>query len=1223
MKWISLHTHSQYSILDSTASIAGLVKKAHAYGMPALALTDFCNLYGAIDFYKECKKKGIKPIIGSELMFTSDHRSEKKRSNSPVAYPMTLLCKNEEGYRNLCRLSSISFTEGFYFTPRIDRELLERYHEGLICLTGPIGGFIPTLAIETNEERLDEEIRWFQKLFKEDLFFEIQRLNMTPAQLKEDGIEKEGWRLQLYQDSMAKQEKIIRALKGKSEQFGIRLVATNDIHYIEREEFKAHEILMNVQSGEPCEIVEKDSYGNIRGRTLNPKRRVYYSHEHYFKGEEQMSRLFSDLPDAVSITCEIADRCSLSIDFDSKCYPVFVPPSLEGKEYTQEERDEKAKQFLVDLCHAGIKKRYTKEHKKTLQKIYPDKEVDQLIQERLDYELSVILPKGMCDYLLIVYDFIHWAKKNGIPMGPGRGSGVGSIILYLIEVTDIEPLRFKLFFERFINPERLSYPDIDVDICQDRRQEVIEYTIQKYGKDRVAQIITFGTMKAKMAVKDVGRVLNIPLPKVNEIAKLIPDDLMITIEKALEVDPDLKGLYESDDEVKRLLNLAKQVEGSIRNTGLHAAGLIISAMPLMDRVPVCTAKDADMLVTQYSMKPVEAVGMLKIDFLGLKTLTTIQKTVDFIESDLQEKIDWINLPLDNKPTFDLLCQGKTSGIFQLESGGMQELAKQLHIDKFEEIIAVGALYRPGPMEMIPSFIQRKHGKERIEFDHEWMKEILIETYGIMVYQEQVMQIASVLAGYSLGEGDVLRRAMGKKDAAEMAKQREKFKKGAEEKGIDETLSMMIFDKVEKFASYGFNKSHAAAYGFLSYVTAYLKGNYPNYWMSALMTCDMTDISKVAKHIAECQTMQIELLPPDINESRGYFTPTKGRIRFGLSGIKGIGDGVVETIMEERGKEGPFDSLQNFIQRIDNKKIGKKTIEILIEAGCFDSLSPSRRDLLSKSGFLFDQSLRLQKEKSKGYMSFFEEEEKEEELHNEETYEPESPLERLKKERELLGVYLSGHPLKEYKEKIESLGAIALSSALSQEKAMVIKTAFVIEEIVYKISARTQKKFAILIISDQEGRYEIPIWSDLVESKGDFLIEHQLLIAIIEIEQAEEELKLIARDIFSLEQTSFEILEDQYIKICDASKKYERRKKSMKSEEVKEKPVSIYCNVEKMRLSDVLKIKQIFDSYPGKSPVRLFLGETELAINALMGIQHNEELKKALELLPFVEKLQVI
>ncbi len=611
-----------------------------------------------------------------------------------------------------------------------------------------------------------------------------------------------------------------------------------------------------------------------------------------------MNALFSDLPEAIENTLVIAEKCNVSLDFKTKHYPVYIPPELEGKSFHHDEQQKAVERYLWSLCEEGIPNRYTPERLAKIQELFPSQDPMKIVRDRLEYEMNVIVPKEMCDYLLIVWDFINWLSEAESQWGQVV-VWAGSIVLYLIGITDIEPIRFHLFFERFINPERISYPDIDVDICMDRRGDVINYTLQKYGKENIAQIITFGTMKAKMTIKDVGRALSIPLSKVNEIAKLVPDDLNITLEKALEKDPDLSRMYENDQDAKTIIKIGLKLEGSIRSTGIHAAGIIISGQPLIELIPICVAKDSDMPVTQYSMKPVELVGMLKVDFLGLKTLTAIQTCVNSIYENTGKKIDWVNLPFDDSNTFDLLNQGKTSGVFQLESAGMQELARNLHLDKFEEIIAVGALYRPGPMDMIPSFINRKHKREPIEYDHPWMVDILSETYGIMVYQEQVMQIASKLARYSLGEGDVLRRAMGKKDAAQMAKEREKFRTGALENGIDEATSMRIFDKMEKFASYGFNKSHAAAYGYLSYVTAFMKANYPGEWMAALMTCDSDDITKLGKFIREAQSMGIAILSPDINEAQGNFIATPQGIRFAMNGIKGVGEGVVEAIVAER------------------------------------------------------------------------------------------------------------------------------------------------------------------------------------------------------------------------------------------------------------------------------------------------------------------------------------
>ncbi len=1223
--WISLTNHSGYSILSSQASIEELVQFASENKMEALTLTDTCNLFGAVDFYKECKKKGIKPLIGMEVMLASTSRLDKRRGSDIFATPLTLIAKNRVGYQNLCALSSLGFIEGFYYTPRIDKELIEKHHEGLICLIGSYASYLAELALKEDDTPFYEELSFWKNLFQDDLYLQVERHRMDTKDLVALGFDKEQWLLQLHNEMAEKQELLVRKYKQVHEKTQIALVATNNVQFMQKKDYKAHEILMNIQSADTIEIVEKDSSGVIRRRYPNPKRRVLPSDQYYFKTPLEMESLFEDLPMAIQATRRLADSVDMAMDFDTRYYPVFIPPELEGKEFTDAQRAAAAENFLRQLCAKGVEDRYTQERLAAVQNVYPNEDPIEVIKKRLEYELSIITTKGMCDYLLIVYDFIHWAKTQGIPMGPGRGSGAGSIILYLVGITDIEPLRFHLFFERFINPERISYPDIDVDICMDRRQEVIDYTIRKYGKDRVAQIITFGTMKAKMAVKDVGRVLSVPLAKVNLIAKLIPDDLQITLQKALDVEPDLRDLRDKDPEVAKVLEMAKALEGSIRNTGIHAAGLIISAKPLIETIPVCTAKDAEMLVTQYAMKPVEAVGMLKIDFLGLKTLTSIQKACDSVKETHNVEIDWVNLPLDDKATFDLLNHGKTSGIFQLESQGMQDLSRQLHIDKFEEIIAVGALYRPGPMEMIPTFIQRKHGREKIEFDHPWMEDILQETYGIMVYQEQVMQIASKLAGYSLGEGDVLRRAMGKKDAEEMARQRDKFRSGSEKNAILAQQSMAIFDKVEKFASYGFNKSHAAAYGFLSYVTAYLKANYPAHWMAALMTCDMADISKVAKHSAECKTMAIAVLPPSINESQKYFTPTNEGIRFALGGIKGIGEGVVQTIIETRRDEGNFKSLADFVQKIDLKKIGKKTIETLIEAGCFDDFSPSRRALLGQTGELFDASVRTQKEKTKGYISFFGEEDPKEE---QKVFHEDPPLERLFKERELLGFYLTGHPLQLYQKEIEGLDAVSIDTLMHLEQSDVLVVPFVIEDLEFRLSQKTQKKFALLKASDQSGMVELLAWSDLMDAKSSHFKENALLIGLIELDRRGGEQKLMLKDLFSFDGMNQKDILEYRDKLRSSQKSFlqkkaqqENRGSAMKAkEEKKEATLKLYLNEAEMGHQAVVNLKKLFHAHPGKSPVHIQIGPTSLRIDESFGVKITEELLMTLKQMQYVESV---
>ena len=945
-----------------------------------------------------------------------------------------------------------------------------------------------------------------------------------------------------------------------------------------------------------------------------------------------MGALFSDLPEALAETVKIAEKCKCELDFKTKHYPVFIPPSLEGKEVSKEERLKAAEQFLYDLCQKGIESRYTEEKLAQVAKIYPGKDPMQMIKDRFAYEFNILTSKGMSDYMLIVYDFIAWAKGRNIPMGPGRGSAAGSIISYLIGITDIEPLRFHLFFERFINPERISYPDIDVDICMDRRQEVIDYVVGKYGKEKVAQIITFGTMKAKMAIRDVGRVLNVPLSKVNEIAALVPEDPTMTLEKAFQIDPELGRLMEQDEEARSVLEMAKKAEGSIRNTSTHAAGLIISASPITEHIPVCTAKDSEMWVTQYAMKPVESVGMLKIDFLGLKTLTSIQKCADSVAANTGRRIDWGNLPLDNQATFDLLNQGKTLGVFQLESGGMQDLAKQLHIDTFEEIIAVGALYRPGPMDMIPSFINRKHGREATEIDHPLMKDILSETYGVMVYQEQVMQIASALAGYSLGEGDVLRRAMGKKDKEEMTRQREKFLKGAAEKGLDPDNSGKIFDKIEKFASYGFNKSHAAAYAYLSYATAFFKANYPKEWMAALMTCDLDDTTKLAKFIGEAKALHIDVLPPDINQASREFAASKDGIRFAMAGIKGVGQGVVEMIIEERNRGGAYKSLYDFIERVDKGRIGKKQIELLIDAGSFDFTSWSRDAMRESVEEMYEKASRDQKEASLGVLNLFSliEEPAKAFVSAPPVTKKSTSLQLFQREKELLGFYLTGHPMDGYKKVLGRLSCVPLTDFEKLPDGSILRAAFVVETVQVKVSSKNQKKFAILTISDGMERFELPVWSEMFEEKGALLRENQLLYGILQMERKEGAIQLSCRyldDLTAVDEARIKACEEAYDRLKAQAKAPEPKWKSAAKEKTAAAPlekeevikIKLNLNADRVRLSQILALKELFRSHPGKSTVELHFvsGEKRLGavfVDSQWGVKADK---------PFQEKLKAL
>lgn len=1194
--------------------------------MPALALTDHGNLYGAVEFYLACQKVGVKPIIGCEFYVAPQSRHDKKkRSNgAKTAYHLVLLAKDEEGYRNLCRLSSLGFTEGFYYNPRIDRELLRSHHRGLVCLSACLSGEVAHLALQGEKNELLEAITFHQELFREDYYFELQRHVMSEEAIEADGLLREGWLYQQYDGFVRRQREVNAQLIEIGRERGIKLVATNDVHYLERDDWKAHEILLNVQSGEPCEIWEKDSRGEPTQRIPNPKRRTYASHELYFKSSAQMEMLFSDLPEAIAHTVEVASKCSLELDFKTKHYPVFIPPSLEQSDYSEQQRREASESYLRQLCEEAIPTRYSSEQLAHVRERYPTQDPLRVVRDRLDLEMGVIVPKGMCDYLLIVWDFINWAKREGIPVGPGRGSGAGSIILYLVGITDIEPLRFSLFFERFINPERISYPDIDVDICMERRGEVIDYTVRKYGAESVAQIITFGTMKAKMAIKDVGRVLSVPLVKVNNIAKLVPEDPNMTLDRAFEIDPDLVRLYEEDAETRRVIDLARRLEGSVRNTGIHAAGVIISAGALTEHIPICVAKDSEMAVTQYSMKPLEKVGMLKIDFLGLKTLTCIEKAIEALRSSSGIELDPLKLPLDDAATFMLLNQGRTLGVFQMESGGMQDLARQLHLDRFEEIIAVVALYRPGPMEMIPSFVNRKHGREPIEYDHPWVKDILSETYGIMVYQEQVMQIAQLLAGYSLGEGDVLRRLMGKKIMEEMTQQREKFKQGAMANGIEESVAVRIFDLMEQFANYGFNKSHAASYGFLTYVTAYLKANHSKEWMAALMTCDRDDTAKVARFIRECWTMNISVLHPDINEAGETFVPTQEGIRFAMSGIRGVGQGVVEAIVAERKEKGAFKSLYDFVQRVDPKKVGKKVIETLIDAGCFDFTHWSRDQLREGLTPMFDDAQREHRDRAAGVLSLFELLAGDENRFASppQVEHPSTAAQQLMREKQLLGFFLTGHPMEQYRDLTAQLGCIPLSEVVNLEHGAFARTAFIVDSVTTRIATKSGRKFAILTISDGFEGFELPVWPELYEEKGHMLTENQLLFAVLGVERRDEGLRLNCKWFDDLTRVDGTMI-DSADRAFDQAKGQSafRTSKYQGEGRVKvEGSLTLIFDLDRIRHSHVLTLKELLLRSAGPRKVKLsFVSNGReiglLRLDARMGVEASEEFKSAVTALP--------
>lgn len=1191
MTWLPLNVHSQYSVLGATSSIQQLVQRAKELGFSALALTDSGNLHGAVDFFKACNQAKIKPLIGIEIFEAPGSRKTKaKEPHQPAYFPITLIAKDQEGYRHLCQLSTLSYSEGFYYVPRIDRQLLKQCAKGLIALTGSMRGKIGHYLQRKESEKAQEEICELYDLFKGDLYLQLQDYSMSEENLQKDQIADESWLLQRHRDEVKSQLELNDFLRRQSKAHGIRAVVSQECYFLKREDWRAHQVLLNICSGEPVELWQRDSQGALASKARNPKRQCLSSHEYYLKSKEQMQELFCSDQSALSSCEEIADKCDLTLDLTTQHYPLYTP---------QDERLSQKKssaEILHQMALSAVDARYRSSHLAAIKTLFPDRDPKDLVFERLESEFAVIASKEMSDYLLIVGDFIRWAKDQKIPVGPGRGSGAGSILCYLIGITDIEPLRFQLFFERFINPERASYPDIDVDICMVRRSEVIGYMLARYGSDCVAHIITFGKMKAKLAIKDVGRVLSIPLQKVAELTKLIPEDPKATLESALKNDAQLRQLVQSDEELAKLFDLAQTVEGSIRNTGVHAAGVIIGAQPLVELIPLCVAKESTMPVAQYSMKPLEDLGLLKIDFLGLKTLTCIQEAVDTIERERQITVKWEALALDDQPTFSILNSGKTQGIFQLESSGMQDLARNLHLDRFEEIIAVLSLYRPGPMAMIPSFINRKHGREKIELDHPLLEPILAETYGIMVYQEQVMQIAQRLAGYSLAEGDVLRRAMGKKDRKEMAGERKKFLTGAIAGGIEGRVAETIFEKIERFAEYGFNKSHAAAYGYLTYVTAHLKANFPAEWMAALMTHDSKDTERVADCIAESRRLGIAILPPDVNESKMTFLARKGSIRFALGAVKGMGESAVEAIFNEREQGGDFVDLIDFIERIDPKKVGKKGVEVLVEVGAFDYTGKSRDVMQMAIESLWEKAQINRRNRQRGIISLFAAQEEQRGDLNipDRPLNPQSPEQILRRERELLGFYLTGNPLDLYKEQKEQLNALDLKVLIDAPEERVIVTTFIVEEIAVKISQKKQQKFAILTISDGIRRLELPLWSDLYLPHAAEIQVNCPFAGIIASDQREGlrltchwlcDLKKVGHDEIKTAQSVLLRLENNRFKGERGLKT--KRSSFVGNEKNSSLPaIRISFDLNRVRLSDICKLKKLVRQSPGASPLEI-------------------------------------
>ena len=962
MAFTHLHVHTEYSLLDGSGKIKELLPRAKELGMDSIAITDHGVMYGVIDFYKKAREAGIKPILGCEIYVAPGSRFDREVGKGDDRYHhLVLLAENNEGYKNLMKIVTRGFTEGYYYRPRVDYEILERYHEGIIALSACLAGEIPGKLLKNDEEGAKASALRLQSIFGEGNFF-----------------------LELQDHGIREQTLVNTGLIRMSKETGIPLVATNDVHYIMAEDDVPHDLLLCIQTGKL--VTDED-------------RMRYEGGQYYLKSEEEMRKIFPYAPEALDNTHKIAERCNVEIEFGVQKVPRYdVPEGFDAESY------------LRSLCSEGLKKRYG------------DNPSSQLT-ERMDYELSTIRDMGYVDYFLIVWDFIHFAKSRGIAVGPGRGSAAGSLVSYCLEITDIDPIRYRLIFERFLNPERISMPDIDVDFCYERRQEVIDYVYDKYGKDKVVQIITFGTMAARMAVRDVGRVLNIPYNQVDRVAKMIPMELGITIEKALKTNPDLIAAYRSDEGVKNLIDMSMRLEGLPRHTSIHAAGVVIGSEPLDEFVPLSRGAD-NVITTQFTMTTIEELGLLKMDFLGLRTLTVIQDAVRMIRRKVGEDFAIENISYDDPRVYEMIGQGKTEGVFQLESAGMKQFMKELKPENIEDIIAGISLYRPGPMDFIPRYIKGKQNKDTITYSCPELEEILSSTYGCIVYQEQVMQIVMKLAGYTLGRSDLVRRAMSKKKGDVMQKERANFIYGNEEEGVEgcirrgipEKVASQVFDEMIDFAKYAFNKSHAAAYAVVSYQTAWLRCYYPVEFMAALLTSVLSNPKKITEYINTSRGMGIRILPPDINEGEAGFSVSGDSIRYGLAAIKSLGKGVIHSMVEERERKGPYRNLKDFMQRLTSKEVNKRTIENLIKAGALDSLGATRKQLMAVYSMVLDDVNRERKESISGQMNLFdfftEEQRKEYEL----TYPDIGEYEAARKlafEKEVLGIYVSGHPLERY------------------------------------------------------------------------------------------------------------------------------------------------------------------------------------------------------------------
>ena len=1124
-KFVHLHTHTEFSLLDGAARITKLIKKTKELGMESLAITDHGAMYGVVDFYKEATANGIKPIIGCEVYVAPRTRFDKTHEYDSKYSHLILLAENEEGYKNLIKIVSTGFTEGFYYKPRVDFDLLKEYSKGLIVLSACLAGELPKAILNVSYEEAKEVAKKYIDVFgKENYFIEIQ----------DHGIA----------DQKRSNPELIRLAR----ELGVGLVATNDIHYVERSEAEAQDVLMCIQMGKTVDDTD---------------RMKFETDEFYLKSPEEMESLFSYVPEALENTAKIADRCNVQFDFETRHLPSYAVP--DGK---------KPFDYLKELCYEGLEKRY--------------KDLNDELTGRLDYELSVINNMGFVDYFLIVWDFIHFAKNNGVMVGPGRGSAAGSIVAYTLGITGIDPIRYNLLFERFLNPARVSMPDIDIDFEPEGRQKVINYVIEKYGIDKVSQIITFGTLKAKLAIRDVGRALNIPYSDVDRVAKLVPFDLKMTIDKALSISVELKKLYEEDSRIKKLIDMARTLEGLPRHKSTHAAGVVITEEATVNYIPMQTNDEA--VTTQFVKDTVEELGLLKMDFLGLRNLTIIENAVKIIEQTKGIKLDMSGISYDIKEVYENISTGNTDGVFQIESAGMKSFMQELKPTSLEDIIAGISLYRPGPMDSIPAYIRNKNNPDSIKYKHPLLKDILDVTYGCMVYQEQVMQIVRTMAGYSLGDADLLRRVISKKKMDKMEIERQNFIygkkdedgnviiKGCIENGIDKEVAEDIFNEMYDFANYAFNKSHAAAYAYITYQTAYLKTFYPVEYMASLIS-SVDDVKKANTYIVNAKSMGINLAPPDVNKSTDTFTVEGNSIRFGLSVVKNVGRSFIQRIVREREENGEFKSFSDFVTRMIDKDINKRAVEGLIMCGAFDSMGIKRSQLIEVYEEVISAESAASRGNLEGQFSLFDDETpKEIEFPEKEEF---SKRELLTMEKQTIGMYLSGHPVEEYTEKIKKITKYTIGDVLSAvEKdeegnfkiidetlsdGMFIRLCGIISNRKNK-TTRSNSEMAFVTLEDIFGGIEVLVFPKVLTNYSHVLQEETIVAIDGKLSfREDEEPKLLCERVIPIEGVE-EIPQTVYIKIPEKNNEFLARFKTVVAKFRGSVNVCLYVESTKERLN---------------------------------------------------------